>query len=93
MTDAELQVQIPVASKVFHWQPVRSTNKMAFMASRSGTRGLWQPRGCGLRAGNKGSICFHSVSLNRQPSPFVTSPISISHHDSDGSFIGRNASY
>jgi hypothetical protein len=30
--------QIPVAFSAFHWQPVRNTNKIAFIALRSGTR-------------------------------------------------------
>jgi hypothetical protein len=42
---AELEEQIPVALSAFHWQPVRSTKKMASMAARSGTRGRWQLRG------------------------------------------------
>jgi hypothetical protein len=36
---------MPVAFSAFHWQPVRSTNKIAVIASRSGTRGLWQSSG------------------------------------------------
>jgi hypothetical protein len=32
--------QIPVPFSAFQGHPVRSTNTMAFMASRSGTRGL-----------------------------------------------------
>ena len=35
---AELDEQIPVAFKAFHCIPVRSTNKIASIASRSGTR-------------------------------------------------------
>jgi hypothetical protein len=46
-----------------------------------------------LRAGKRGSICFHNLSLTRQPSSFVTSPISASRHVCDGSFIGRNHPY
>jgi len=37
---AELLERIPVALNAFHWHPVRSTNKMAFIAARSLTRGL-----------------------------------------------------
>jgi hypothetical protein len=37
----------------FQWQPVLSTNKSAFIASRSGTRGLWQPNGWAGRGGNR----------------------------------------
>ena len=36
---AELDEQIPVAFKAFHCIPVRSTNRIASIASRSGTRG------------------------------------------------------
>ena len=31
-----------MAFRAFHWRPVRSTNKLAYLASRSGTRGLWE---------------------------------------------------
>ena len=59
---------MPVACKAFHWQPVRSTKKIASIAARSGTRGLWQPRGCFGRGGGSGSILAHSSSGSRQPS-------------------------
>jgi len=72
---AEPQEHIPVASSAFHWHPVRSTNKIPFRALRSGTRGLWHPKGCSLRGGSKGSILVHKLSGNRQPSSFVISPI------------------
>jgi hypothetical protein len=36
---ADEQEQIPVASSAFHCIPVRNTNRIAFIASRSGTRG------------------------------------------------------
>jgi hypothetical protein len=52
----------------FHWQPVRSTKKMASIAARSGTRGLWQPSGCFGRGGSNGSISAHNASGSRQPS-------------------------
>ena len=90
---AELHVHMPVTSKAFHWQPVRRMNRMPFIASRSGTRGLWHPKGCALRLGSNGSICFHSLSLSHQPSSFVTSPIVCSRHGFDGSVIGRIAAY
>ena len=57
-----------VSRKAFHWQPVRSTKKIASMAARSGTRGLWQPSGCFGRGGSKGSILAHNSSGKRQPS-------------------------
>lgn len=66
---------MPVAFSAFHWQPVRSTNRIAVIASRSGTRGLWQPSGCGLPDGINGSICDQSTSGMRQPSPRSTSPM------------------
>ena len=53
---AEELEQIPVAFRAFHWQPVRSTKKMASMALRSATLGLWQPSGWGGRGGRSGSI-------------------------------------
>lgn len=37
---AEECLQMPVASKAPHWQPVRSTKKMASMALRGGVAGL-----------------------------------------------------
>jgi hypothetical protein len=77
---AELLEQIPVPLSAFHWQPVRNTNKMAFMAARFSTRGRWHPNGWGfgLCAGRSGSIFDHSASLIRQPSSLTTSPIVVS---------------
>ena len=72
---AEAQEHIPVAFRAFHWHPVRNTNKMPFSALRSGTRGLWHPKGCSLRGGSKGSIRTHKRSGIRQPSSFVTRPM------------------
>jgi len=72
---ADELVQIPVALSAFHWHPVRSTKKMASIASRSDTRGLWQPSGCFRRAGSKGSSCFHNRSGIRQPSSLLMSPM------------------
>jgi hypothetical protein len=54
--------------KALHWQPVRSTKKIASMAARSSTRGLWQPRGCLGRGGSSSSNLAHSSSGKRQPS-------------------------
>jgi hypothetical protein len=59
---------MPVTFSAFHWQPVRSTKKIASIAARSGTRGLWQPKGCLGRGGSSGSIRAHSSSGSRQPS-------------------------
>jgi hypothetical protein len=47
---------------------VRSTKKIASIAARSGTRGLWQPSGCCGRGGSSGSIFAQSASGKRQPS-------------------------
>ena len=65
-----------VSLSAFHWQPVRSTKKIASIAARSranpadfaGTRGLWHPKGCFGRGGNKASIFAHNSSGKRQPS-------------------------
>lgn len=65
---AEDDEQMPVSPRAFHWQPVRSTKKMASIAARSGTRGLWQPSGCFGRGGSSGSIAAHSASGRRHPS-------------------------
>src|SRR5688572_3039646 len=54
--------QMPVPLSAFQWQPVLSTNKIAFIASRSGTRGLWQPDGWAGRGGSSGSSSDHSSS-------------------------------
>jgi hypothetical protein len=59
---------MPVWFSAFHWHPVRSTKKMASIAARSGTRGLWQPSGCFGRGGSSGSIFAHNASGSRQPS-------------------------
>jgi hypothetical protein len=48
--------QMPVSCGACHWQPVRSTKKMASIACRSSTRGRWHPNGCGLRGGIKGTL-------------------------------------
>ena len=53
---AEEWEQMPVASNAPHRQPVRRTKKMASMALRSVTLGLWHPRGCGGRGGRSVSI-------------------------------------
>ena len=57
-----------MALSAFHWHPVRSTKKIASIAARSGTRGLWQPKGCAGRGGGSGVIFAHSPSGSRQPS-------------------------
>ena len=67
-----------MALKAFQCMPVRSTSKMAFMAARSGTRGLWHPSGCLGLGGSRGSICSHNSSGIRQPSSFFTNPIACS---------------
>jgi hypothetical protein len=72
---AELDEQTPVASSAFHCIPVRSTNKIASIARRFGTRGRWHPSGCDGGAGNNGSIRSHNQSGIRQPSSRLTNPI------------------
>ena len=77
---------MPVARRAFHWQPVRSTKEIASIAARSGTRGLWQPKGCFGRGGTSGSILAHSSSGSRQPSSraprFTTNAHAITLRDS-----------
>ncbi len=63
---------MPVSFSAFHWQPVRKAKKIASIAARSGTRGLWQPRGCFGRGGSNGSIFAHSASGRRHPSSRIT---------------------
>ncbi len=60
----------------FHCIPVRSTNRTAFIASRSGFFGLWHPSGCGLPVfGSSGSINAHNTSGMRHPSSLFTRPM------------------
>jgi len=59
---AEELVQMPVASRAFHWHPVRSTIKMAVMAWRGSTGGLWHPKGCGAGGGSNGFMRSHNAS-------------------------------
>jgi hypothetical protein len=67
--------QIPVPFSAFHWQPVRSTNRIAFIAARFETRGLWHPKGCFLPGGKSGSIFAQSASGIRHPSSRATKPM------------------
>jgi hypothetical protein len=64
-------LQIPVASSAPHWQPVRSTKKIASIALRSSTRGLWHPSGWRFREGKSGSISAHNASGNLHPSSLI----------------------
>ena len=73
--------QMPVPLSAFQWQPVLSTNKIAVIAARSGTRGLWQPNGWAGRGGSSGSSSDHSSSGILQPSSLVTSPMPAGVHD------------
>jgi hypothetical protein len=68
---------MPLAARAFHCMPVRNTRRMAFIALLSGTRGRWQPSGCGGggRGGRRGSIFAHSQSGMRQPSSRSMSPM------------------
>jgi hypothetical protein len=61
-----------VASSAFHWQPVRSTKKMASAHTRSALRGRPPPKRWVLgRLLIRGSISAHSASGMRQSSPAV----------------------
>jgi hypothetical protein len=62
----EDDTQPPVGTPARGWLSV---------ALRSGTRGLWQPKGCAGRGGSSGSTRSHSQSGMRQPSSLTTSPI------------------
>ena len=65
-----------VASSAFHWQPVRSTKKMASMQTRSGVRGLPPPKGWVLTwAGMHISTSAQRSSGMRQPSGTGRSPM------------------
>ena len=64
-----------VASKAFHCIPVRSTNKIAFMITRSGTRRRQHPSGCTGGGGINGAIRSHNQSGTRHPSSPHTSPV------------------
>jgi hypothetical protein len=71
--------QIPVASRAFHWHPVRSRKKMASAHTRSGLRGLPPPnRWVFGWAGSSGWILAHSASDSRHRSAvlvrFITQP-------------------
>jgi hypothetical protein len=63
-----------VASRAFHWQPVRRTKKMASMQTRSGVRGRPPPKRCVFTcSGSKKAISSHSLSGMRQASVGVDS--------------------
>jgi hypothetical protein len=58
-----------VASRAFHWQPVRSTKRMASMHTRSGVRGLPPPKRCVFTcSGRCIAISGQSASGMRQSS-------------------------
>ena len=74
-----------VASRAFHWQPVRRTKKMASMQTRSGVRGLPPPKGWVLTwAGMHISISGQRASGMRQSSGTGRSSMSIPAHTSNG---------
>jgi hypothetical protein len=70
-----LEFAIPVASSAFHCIPVLSTNRIAFMITRSGTRRRQQPNGCTDGGGINGAIHTHNQSGIRHPSSSLTSPV------------------
>jgi len=61
--------QMPVASRAFHWQPVRRRKKMASAHTRSGVRGRPPPnRWVFLRSGRWGRTLSHRSSESRHRS-------------------------
>ncbi len=72
---AEECLQMVVLSNACHWHPVRKTNRIPFIASRSEIRGLWHPKGCFFGGGSNGSICSHNLSGILQSSSFVINPM------------------
>lgn len=64
--------QMPVASRAFHWHPVRSRKKMASAHARSGFRGLPPPnRWVFGRSGSSGWSLAHRASEIRHRSAVV----------------------
>jgi hypothetical protein len=58
-----------VASRAFHWQPVRRTKRMASLQTRSGVRGRPPPKRCVFSCGGMCiAISGHSSSGMRQSS-------------------------
>src|SRR3954469_21246246 len=70
---AEELEQMPVAFRAFHWQPVRRTKKMASIARRSSTLGLWPPHRCGGRGGRSALIRSQRASGIRHRSSWTGS--------------------
>jgi hypothetical protein len=70
----ERAVPAPLAFSVFHWIPVRKTNRIAPSRRGPAPRGRWQPSGCEGASGSKGAIRSHSQSGIRQPSSLTTRP-------------------
>jgi hypothetical protein len=69
----------PVASRAFHWHPVRNRKKMASAHTRSGFRGRPPPNLCVLGwSGSNGRIFSHSSSDMRHCSTdfarFIATP-------------------
>src|SRR3954452_25157411 len=81
---AEELEQRPVAFRAFHWQPVRRTKKMASIARRSSTLGLWPPNRCAGRGGRSDSIRSQRTSGIRHRSSWTDS-------DSEGDFEASRA--
>ncbi len=70
---------MPVALSAFHWQPVRNTNRIPFIAWRSATRGRPpRPRACRRGLGRSGSTLLHNWSDTSQRSCDLLFPIDAS---------------
>ena len=62
----------PVTESAFHWQPVRSTKKMAAAHTRSGMRGRPPPKGCVFWCtGKSGSMSAQSSSVSPKQPPVL----------------------
>lgn len=63
----ELLEWMPLAFNTCHGQPIRSSKKIASMAQRSSTRGLWHPSGWPGRGGSNLAKRIQSGSGIRHP--------------------------
>ena len=88
-----MELAIPVASSAFHCIPVRSTNRIAFMITRSGTRRRQQPSGCTGGGGITGAIRSHNQSGIRHPSSLQTSPVERPIDDPFGRFSSHTEEF
>ena len=78
-----------VASNAFHWQPVRSTKKMASKHTRSGTRGRPPPKRCVFGCGGISHwISSHKSSGARQSSG---TSVSLTRTPSSHAAVGKSS--